>query len=286
MSEHTTSGRSIEQRLQRLIEAKGRDRLSARERRSAIVDVAWSDGRIEVDTLASHFGVTASTIRRDLALLTSQGKLARTFGGAMAHAPMGETSLGQRSREAFRQKHAIAGWAAEQIGAGETVLLDAGTTTGHLARALRHRDHLTVVTIGLTVVTELADADGVEVLCLGGRLRHISHGLVGPIAEAALERVTADRAFLGADGITVDEGICEANLEQTRLKELMMARAGTVYVLADGSKLGQRPFHAWARMPPTWTLVTDDGADPAEVDRFRSAGIEVVVVDDRSRPVT
>ncbi|MEO3752516.1 DeoR/GlpR family DNA-binding transcription regulator [Streptomyces sp. B6B3] len=260
------------------------ERLTAHERRGAIVALATSDGRAGVEELAEHFGVTASTIRRDLALLTAQGHLARTYGGAMPSAPAVETSFGQRSHEAFRQKRAIAAWAAERVGRDETLLLDAGTTTGHLARALRHRDRLTVVTIGLTVVNELADADGVEVLCLGGRLRHISQGMVGPFAEAALERVTADRVFLGADGLTVERGICEADLEQTRLKELMMARAGRVYVLADASKLGRRPFHAWARMPASWTLVTDDGAEPAEVARFRAAGVEVVVVDERGRP--
>ncbi|SEE44394.1 DeoR/GlpR family DNA-binding transcription regulator [Jiangella alba] len=253
------------------------DRLTARDRRRAIVDMAWTDGRAGVGQLAAHFGVTESTIRRDLALLTSQGQLARTYGGAMAHGLVYEASLGQRAREGFRQKQAIAAWAAEQIGPGETVLLDAGTTTGQLARELREREQLTVVTIGLTVLNELADADGVDVLCLGGRLRHISQGLVGPFAEAALERVTADRAFLGADAVTVENGICEANLEQTRLKEMMMTRAEQVYVLADASKLGQRPFHAWARMPATWTLVTDDGAPPAEVERFRAAGVEVIV---------
>lgn len=260
------------------------DRLSARERRQAIVAIANSDGRASVEKMAEHFGVTASTIRRDLALLTSQGELARTYGGAMPSAPAAETSLSQRAHEAFQQKHAIATWAAEQIGTDETVLLDAGTTTGHLARALRHRDQLTVVTIGLTVLNELADADGVDVICLGGNLRHISHGLVGPTAEAGLERITADRVFLGADAITVDEGICEANLEQTRLKEMMMARADQVYVLADASKLGRHPFHAWAPMPRVWTLVTDDGADPAEVARFRAAGVTVVVVGTDGQP--
>lgn len=254
-------------------------RLTARQRRRAIVTMATSDGRAAVEEMAARFGVTASTIRRDLALLTSQGQLARTYGGAMAHMSAGEPSLSQRSHEAFHEKRAIAAWAAEQIRPDETALLDAGTTTGHLARALRHRDRLTVVTIGLTVLNELAEADGVEVLCLGGRLRHISHGLVGPLAETALERVTADRAFMGADAITVDDGICEANLDQTRLKEMMMSRARQVYVLADGSKLGRRPFHAWARMPPSWTLVTDANADRAEVARFRDAGIAVVLVD-------
>ena len=257
------------------------ERLTAQQRRQAILEMAWTDGRAGVGQLAQRFGVTESTIRRDLALLTSQGQLARTYGGAMAHGTALEASLGQRAREGFRQKQAIAGWAAAQIGPGETVLLDAGTTTGQLAHELRDRDQLTVVTTGLTVLEELADADGVDVLCLGGRLRHISQGLVGPLSEAALERVTADRAFVGADAVTVEHGICEANLEQTRLKEMMMTRADRVYVLADASKLGQRPFHAWARTPPSWTLVTDDGADPDQVRRFRAAGVEVILAESR-----
>ncbi len=68
-------------------------------------------------------------------------------------------------------------------------------------------------------------------------------------------------------------------LTYTRLKEMMMTRARHVYVLTDSSKLGQRPFHAWARLPPSWTLVTDSGAEPTEVQRFRAAGVHVVVVD-------
>jgi DeoR/GlpR family transcriptional regulator of sugar metabolism len=95
--------------------------------------------------------------------------------------------------------------------------------------------------------------------------------------------MTFDRAFIGADGVTWDGGICEADLQQTRLKELMMWRADKSYVLAHSAKLGQRPFHAWARMPDRWTLVTDSAADPVEVGRFRDNGIEVVVVELISR---
>ena len=123
-------------------------------------------------------------------------------------------------------------------------------------------------------------------LSLGGRLRPLSQGFVGPLTEASLERMTFDRAFMGTDGVTADSGICEADLTQTRQKELMMRRAEHVYVLAHAAKLGQRPFHAWALMPDRWTLVTDASADRAEVARFRDHGVEVVVVDSTTGNIT
>jgi DeoR/GlpR family transcriptional regulator of sugar metabolism len=221
--------------------------------------------------------VTASTIRRDLALLNSQGRLARTYGGAMALGAHPEASLRQRTGEAFEQKHAIARWAASVVQPGENILLDAGSTAGALAHELRGFGPLSVTTPGLNTLQELADSEGIEVDCLGGRLRGVSQSFVGPLAEASLERMSFDRVFLGADAVTAEDGICEADHAQTRLKELMARRGRSVYVLADSSKLGLRPFHAWARLALPWTLVTDDGADPAQVQKFRDAGVAVEV---------
>ena len=161
---------------------------------------------------------------------------------------------------------------------GETILLDAGTTVGAMGEFLRDIDDITVIAAGLTALESLADADSVRVECIGGTLRHLSQGFVGPLAEATLQRVTFDRAFLGADAVTADLGICEAELEQTRLKEIMIARADEVYVLAHAAKLGQRPFHAWAPIPPGTTIVTDDSADIGETASFEAAGMRVVRV--------
>jgi DeoR/GlpR family transcriptional regulator of sugar metabolism len=94
------------------------------------------------------------------------------------------------------------------------------------------------------------------------------------MAEIALERLSFDRVFLGADSVDAERGICEANLQQTRLKELMARRAERVYVLAHGAKLGRRPFHAWAQLPSSWTLVTT--ATEADVEPFVRLGISVV----------
>ncbi|MGW4234896.1 DeoR/GlpR family DNA-binding transcription regulator [Streptomyces sp. NPDC004980] len=200
--------------------------------------------------MSRHFGVTASTIRRDLARLTADGRLARTYGGAMALNAHPEAPLRQRSGEAHAQKRAIARWAAAQVQPGETLLLDAGSTIGALAHELRTAQDLTVATTGLTVLHELADVESVHVECLGGTLRPLSQAFVGPLTEAALERMTFDRVFLSADGVTADGGICEADLRQTRLKELMARRATHVYVLAHAAKLGRAPSTPGPPSPP------------------------------------
>ncbi|MFD2090680.1 DeoR/GlpR family DNA-binding transcription regulator [Blastococcus deserti] len=257
--------------------------LGSRHRREEIYRLATTSGLTSVEELAATFDVTASTIRRDLATLTAEGRLARTYGGAMALLAHPESSLRQRLGEAYDAKRAIARWAAGQVRAGETVLLDAGSTVGVLAHELRTVTPLTVATTGLTSLEALAGLDQIHVECLGGTLRHLSRGFVGPLTEAALERMTFDRAFLGADGVTADGGICEAGLDQTRLKELMARRADAVYVLAHAAKLGHRPFHSWARLPAPWTLVTDDDVRPEAVAPFVAAGVDVVVVDPSGR---
>ena len=247
-------------------------------RRSEIVRLAKTSGLASVDDLSTLFGVTPSTIRRDLGKLTSEGLLARTYGGAIALNAHPESSIRQRALEGFDAKRAIAKWAASRVLPGETVLLDAGTTVGAMGEFLR----------------DDAAAHGYHRRAHGprgarrrrrragrmprGNLRHLSQGFLGPLTEAALARVSFDRAFLGADAVTADRGICEAELEQTRLKELMIERAGAVYVLAHAAKLGQRPFHAWAPLPPRVTLVTDSSATDEQIRPFTDAGIEVVTV--------
>lgn len=252
---------------------------TAKARREEIYHLAVTTGLASVEELSRHFNVTASTIRRDLAQLNEQGKLARTYGGAVALGAHPEPSLRQRTGEAFEQKQAIAAWAAAEIQEGENILLDGGSTVGALAHALRGRGNLSITTPGINTLQELADSPGIDVDCLGGRLRSVSQTFVGPLAEAALERMTFDRVFLSADAVTADDGLCEADHAQTRIKELMARRGDRVYVLADSTKLGKRPFHSWARLALPWTLVTDSGADEAEVRLFEKSGVTVQIVD-------
>ncbi|MGW2325994.1 DeoR/GlpR family DNA-binding transcription regulator [Streptomyces sp. NPDC001700] len=258
---------------------EGQRRLRATDRRELIARTIRTDGTVVVEELARSLEVTPSTIRRDLALLTEQGTIARTYGGAMSAGHTPEPTLGQRSGLAVAEKDRIGRWAAARIAQGDTVILDAGTTTGRLAHHLRARTELTVITSGLTALRALAEVDGIELITLAGTLRHVSQGFVGPLAELTLSRLTADKVFLGADGLDARRGICEASLQQTSLKEMMADRGREVYVLADSSKLGESPFSAWAPLDRPWTLVTDSGATDDQLAPFRALpDTEVITV--------
>jgi DeoR/GlpR family transcriptional regulator of sugar metabolism len=243
-----------------------------RTRRDAIL-AAIATGDADVDSLAAHFGVSASTIRRDLQHLSAQRAIARTYGGAMLAPPLPEQSLRAREGQNRAAKSAIAAAALAQVAEGETLILDGGSTVEALGMLLRGRRQR-IVTNNLPLIPVLADSPGIELVVLGGTVRPISMGTTGPLAEQALRQMTADKVFTSADGIVAGRGLCEATLEQIALKSLMMQQAAEVFVLADASKLGRASQACWAPLHPGWTLVTD--APEADCMTFRDHGMRVV----------
>ncbi|MFF2840670.1 DeoR/GlpR family DNA-binding transcription regulator [Paenarthrobacter sp. NPDC057981] len=253
--------------------------LSARERRERIVQLAGEMGVANVAAIARRFNVTPSTVRRDLALLSSSGRLARTYGGAIATVGQVESSLAARSREAYDQKAAIASWAVGQIGRGDSVLLDAGSTCALVARSLPADSGLTITTPSLVALNHIHARADLDVFCLGGHLRPTSDSFIGPLTETTLERMSFDIAFLGADSVLPTGEVIEADLAQTRLKEVMARRARRVYVLVHASKLGTRTYRYSARFDNSdWTIVTDWTAAPDVLSEFRGQGVNVEVV--------
>lgn len=236
---------------------------------------------IAVAELAARYGVSESTIRRDLARLSREGEIVRTYGGALSPGGgSGEQSLHERESLAVEQKEAIGRAAGAHAEGCRMVLLDAGTTVGALAGRLAARGGLTVATPGLTSIGVLAGVPGIELIVLGGTVRQLSLGMVGPLTEAAVSRLTADAVFLGADGVVAGRGVCEARPEQTALKELMIERSEEVYVLADSGKLGRRPSNWWAAFERPWRLITDAGADEERLAPFRADPLCTVEVAD------
>ncbi|MFE5836580.1 DeoR/GlpR family DNA-binding transcription regulator [Arthrobacter sp. NPDC056493] len=259
--------------------ARGIRSLSARERRERIVQLAGEMGVANVAAIARQFNVTPSTVRRDLALLSSSGRLARTYGGAIATVGQVESSIAVRSREAYDQKAAIASWAVAQIGQGDSVLLDAGSTCALVARTLPADSALTITTPSLVALNHIHARQDLDVFCLGGHLRPASDSFIGPLTESTLERMSFDVAFLGADSVLPTGEVIEADLEQTRLKEVMARRSRKVYVLVHASKMGSRTYKYSARFDQRdWTIVTDWTADPKVLAEFRKEGINVEVV--------
>ncbi|GLW10918.1 DeoR family transcriptional regulator [Microtetraspora sp. NBRC 13810] len=250
--------------------------MKAEQRRARIGNLLQAHP-VTVEEMATMFAVSPSTIRRDLAELSCRGAIVRTYGGALSAAP-GEQSVRERERLARAHKAAIAKVAEGHVRQGALLLLDAGTTVGALAQRLATWSGITVVTNGLTTVDALADSEGVELVALGGAVRHVSLGMIGPIAEGALRCITADVAFIGGDGVVADRGVCEGTAEQAALKRLMVERARDVYVLADSTKLGLAGGHWWTTLDRPWTLVTDSEADPERLAPFRACpGVTVEI---------
>ncbi|KRP86529.1 MULTISPECIES: DeoR/GlpR family DNA-binding transcription regulator [Bradyrhizobium] len=249
--------------------------MRSKERHARLLE-ALNAGEIDVDDLARRFDVSASTVRRDLQHLSKNNAVRRTYGGAILTAHANETTLEQRLAVQGKQKQAIARAAIDLIEDGDTLILDAGSTVAAFGRLLQHR-RLRIITNNLALLPFFAKAPSIELVVLGGALRTTSMSTMGPLANEALRRMTADRAVVSADGVVNGRGLCEADLEQVALKSLMMQQSKEVIVLADASKLGRAEQMAWAPLPPRWTLVTDVGASEEQCKRLADAGARVIV---------
>lgn len=236
------------------------------------------DGSGDIPGLAARFGVSVSTVRRDLQQLAWDGHIHRTYGGAVAGGHVAERTLDEKESGNRAQKEAIALAAAGRVADGDVVLIDAGTTTGRFARALRTRSRLTVITNSTIVLHHLADEPGIELIVLGGRVRRPNGAILGPEGEETLRRLTPDLVVLGADGLDVRDGLSCPSLGQAHAKELMAERGREVFVLADASKLGSSPFPYHARPAGPWTLFTDASADLATVREFSAGHADVITV--------
>ncbi len=232
-------------------------------------------GITSIEALCRHFGISEATARRDLGALSQQGLLVRTYGGAA-------TTIGQREPELtleqrrMRQgdvKARLAACALACIEDGDTLLLDGGTTTSVLAARLNEKHGLHVITNNMAALPWLTQLPEGHTTVLGGDLRTSSMTAYGPLAHASLSRLTVDKLFLSADGVT-ELGLCEASPEQAWLKEAMIARAAAVYVMADATKLGHASQQHWTPFPHQWTLITD--ATDERLDTFRALGAAVL----------
>lgn len=251
-------------------------RRGTRERHEQLLGLL-RDGLTQVEDLAEALAVSPSTVRRDLGRLTSDRKVARTYGGAVVPEAFHERPVGESALVRQQAKAAIAAAARTLVPEEGVVFVDAGTTCAALARLLGAAPPAgPVVTRGLETAGVLADIEGLDVIMLGGTVRRLSHGLVGPLTDLALDRFSFAAAFLGADAVDPVRGVGEPTLEETVVKERVAARAGRVVVLADATKLAVPDAPAWAALPAGWTLVTDADASPDLDTRCVAAGVNLV----------
>jgi len=248
------------------------------ERLSLILERVSESGTVTVAQLARDLGVSAASIRRDLELLDGQQLITRTHGGAVARGVLFELPLRYKTGRNRDQKLRIARAAAERVVDGSAVGLTGGTTATEVARALAGRAELTVVTNALNIASELAVRPNLTLVVPGGVARSKSYELVGPMAEAGLNGLNLDIAFVGVDGVSAEAGLTTHQEAEAHANQMLIRRSRRIVVVADSSKLGKVNFARICGVDRVDELITDGGAGPAAILELEQAGVVVTTV--------
>ena len=248
-------------------------------RRRKILELVEQFGQVTIQEVVKRFAVSAVTARGDLDALSANGVVLRSHGGAVRYEAIQHYPLQLKATLHRAEKSRIGQAAAQLVQPNETIILDSGTTTAEIAKALkRARLKISVITSALNIANELADAGDISLFMLGGLLRTVSYSFVGPQAEAMLRELHADRLFLAVDGLHPDAGPFTADVLEAQLNGLMMSVSKEVTLVADSTKLGRRSLFRIGPIENVHRVITDTHAPEEFTDALRKKGVEVIMV--------
>ena len=249
------------------------------ERRQHILSIIEKNGRVLVEELSDSLNLSKITIRKDLDYLESRNLLLRTHGGALPKhtGTLVDPSFEEKTQLHHEEKLRIAAEAVKLVEEDQCIILDSGSTTIEIARALKRFHRLTIITNALNIATELVNTD-FEVIILGGSLRKKSFSVVGPLSEDMLREFHADLLFLAVDGIDPKVGLTTPNMQESRVNRAMINAADKVVAVCDSTKFERTSHSLIAGLEAVHQVITDKGL-PAEVgDAIRALGVELILV--------
>lgn len=247
------------------------------ERYVKITEILSQRSSIKVNELAELFGVSESTIRRDLREMEAKGLLSRTHGGAVnIDRTKFEPTFREKEDARHSDKVSIGKTAARLIEDGDTIILDAGTTTLEIARSITAKN-IIVITNSIDIAAILSEKNDIEVIVTGGTVRPITRAMVGRITENVIKDFRVDKAFIGTNGISVEEGLTTPNYIEAQAKRSMMNAARKVIVAADSSKFNKVYFSVISPISMVSTIITSSDIDEDTVRDFENADIEVII---------
>ena len=244
------------------------------ERRSEIMSLLEQNQSVLVAELSRLYAVTEETIRRDLEKLERDGFAEKTYGGAVLKQAVNvDMPFRVRERTNKEEKNIIAQKAAALIEDGDTVMLDSSSTVLGIARYLKQKKNVTVITNSVEALIELANASGITVISTGGTLREFSLSLVGRTAERMLQNFNVDKAFLSCKGIDMDKGITESNEMEVEIKRAMRRAATKTYFAIDNTKFGKVSFVRLADLRDIDGVITETEPNQIWQETFRANNI-------------
>lgn len=229
------------------------------DRRNKITELIQKNGSVIVPELAKLFDVTTETIRGDLEKLEKQGVLVRTYGGALlAEGYDSDMSISDRDVINFEGKQRIGIVASGLIKDGETVFLDASTSSLHIARNIKDKKSVTVITNSERIINELMSCENLRVVSTGGLLTTKNMSYVGRIVEKTIrENYFANKVFFSCRGATISRGLTESNEAEAEIKKAMLDAAESVFFLCDHTKIGKIGVPVISDFSRLDTFITD-----------------------------
>ncbi|MBO4388430.1 MAG: DeoR/GlpR transcriptional regulator [Spirochaetales bacterium] len=259
----------------------------ARERRNEILKtLRGNGGLIKMKEIISHYGVSHETARRDIEALQDKGYVKRIFGGAILNSKMMplDFTIGSDTEErGMEEREAIGLVASTLINEGESVLLANGTTVLEVARHLKRFKHLTIITNSLPVINELIGTD-FDIYVLGGKIDNNELNMSGYLGVQSLQNIYADKAFIGAGGVTLDHGISDYSIYDASLREEIVRHAGSVILVTHSEKFGNNAFSIGIPLNSVSTIVTDKGLSGEYIKGLSEQGVRVIIADKANLP--
>lgn len=246
------------------------------QRRGKILEILENSGFIGLNELVDEVDASESTVRRDLEYLERIGQIRRTRGGA-AYVGESLTAFEDRRSHSSKQKQQVARVAAEMIEPGEAILLDGGTTTLEVAKALTGKS-IMVVTNSLPIITLLVNQPQIELITIGGYIYPKTGVALGPLAVSALEQIHVRKLIMSTGGLT-REGLFNSNALLVETERQMMKVAEEIVVVCDSSKLGHSALAHLCDLKAVDRIVIDDGINDEWRDIIESAEIKLNIVE-------
>ncbi|NTJ43890.1 DeoR/GlpR transcriptional regulator [Agrobacterium larrymoorei] len=247
-------------------------------RRRRILEWLQEEGSARVRELASAFRVSEATIRQDLERLENEGFITREHGGAYLNtaAPQAGT-MSLHHQDNMDKKRRIGALAASLVKDGETLILDAGTTTTEIATRLTGRRDLTLITNALNIAIILGSVPSFAVHMPGGQFKSPTLSLSGDKSVEYFRNIFAGKLFLATAGVALDAGLTYPSFADLQLKEAMIKAAAHVYLVADSTKINRSSFTRLGSLDVINSFITDDGISDRDAKEFEKRGIELLI---------
>lgn len=249
------------------------------ERYYNILELLKVNNIIKIEDIMSSFNISVETARRDLNYLEKEGFIKKIYGGAtLVDKPLLEPAGDDRLASNLKKKEAIGKKCSEFINEGDSILIEIGTTTLQVAKAIKDIKNLTVITNSIYVINELIGTT-INLYVIGGKIRHEEKAISGAVSMFELDNFHVTKAIIGAGAVTVDNGVSDYNIEEALVRRKIIERSKEIFLVADSSKFGSNSLVHVCSMSDIDLVITDNDLDNKFIKAFQESNIKLVLAD-------